>query len=70
MPAGEVQIALNTLDNILELSSKIVTITWSTNFIPKYIKLPVHRHKNRCTSMFVATLFIIPKIGNNPNALQ
>lgn len=57
----EMQIALNTLDNLLELSSKTDTITWSSNFIPWYIKMHVHIHQNRCMSMFMATLFIIPK---------
>lgn len=54
-PAGGVQIALNTLDGLLELSCKIETITCSINFIPRYIKIYVHVCQNRYASMFMAT---------------
>lgn len=53
-PAGGVQIALNALDGLVELSCKIGTITFSINFIPRYIKIHVHIHQNRYASMFMA----------------
>lgn len=54
-PAGGVQIALNTLVDLLELSYKTETITCSINFIPRYIKMYVHVHQNRYAFMFMAT---------------